>query len=60
MLLDEEMRQVLIFCEWKNEWWKDQVSRRDNLSTELAEGLQAYAGEQAAMELSLAGSFTAK
>jgi hypothetical protein len=60
VLLDEEMRRVLMFCEWKNGWWKDQVSKRDNLSSELAEGLHAYAREQAAMELSLADSFTAK
>jgi hypothetical protein len=60
VLLDEEMRRVLMFCEWKNMWWKEQVSRREGLASELTEGLQAYAAEQAAMELSLAASFTTK
>ena len=60
MLLDEEMRRVLVFCEWKNAWWKDQVTQRPAVSPEVDEGLLAYAQEQAAMEMALSVSFARK
>lgn len=71
VLLDEEMRRVLMFCEWKNRWWKDQVARRlvtlpeseENrafVSPELAEGLRAFSEDQAAQESALALSFSGK
>jgi hypothetical protein len=44
------MRRVLEFCEWKASWWKEQVERREDLSQHLAEGLRAYAEQQADME----------
>jgi hypothetical protein len=50
ILLDEEMRRVLEFCRWKEAWWKEQVPRRDGVSAPLADGLLAYAEEQADME----------
>lgn len=49
-LLDEEMRRVLVFCEWKADWWMKQVPLRRALDAPLAEGLHAYASEQADME----------
>jgi hypothetical protein len=60
------MRRALTFCEWKNGWWKDQVMHRTEdaegsvLSSELTEGLLAYAEEQAVMESALAMSFMGK
>jgi hypothetical protein len=64
ILLDEEMRRVLVFCGWKNTWWKEQIANRPEglagVSSELAEGLSAYAESQAAMETALAMSFAGK
>ena len=64
ILLDEEMRRVLVFCGWKNTWWKEQIANRPEgsvgVSPELAEGLSAYAESQAAMETALAVSFAGK
>jgi hypothetical protein len=60
VLLDEEMQWVLAFCEWKNAWWKEQVTQRPAVSPEVDEGLSAYAQEQAAMETALNVSFTRK
>jgi hypothetical protein len=44
------MRRVLEFCEWKATWWGDQVNAREDISSYLSEGLQAYAAQQADME----------
>ncbi|KIM87958.1 hypothetical protein PILCRDRAFT_44104, partial [Piloderma croceum F 1598] len=64
ILLDEEMRRVLVFCGWKNTWWKEQIVNRPEgsvgVSPELVEGLSAYAESQAAMETALAMSFAGK
>ncbi|KAF8181396.1 hypothetical protein K438DRAFT_1601641, partial [Mycena galopus ATCC 62051] len=50
ILLEEEMRRVLEYCAWKVKWWEDRRNSRTGVSAELAEGLQAYATEQAARE----------
>jgi hypothetical protein len=50
VLLDEEMRRILVFCYWKAAWWMEQVPLREGVSGPLAEGLRAYAEEQADME----------
>ena len=60
ILLDEEMRRVLVFCQWKESWWMEQAPLRQGLSRALEEGLQAYAGEQADMEKQIRISWTAK
>ncbi|KIM71813.1 hypothetical protein PILCRDRAFT_24708, partial [Piloderma croceum F 1598] len=60
VLLDEEMRRVLEFCRWKVSWWAEQVPRREALPAPLAEGLKAYAAEQADMEHRISLSWTAK
>ncbi|KAF8200630.1 hypothetical protein K438DRAFT_1514981, partial [Mycena galopus ATCC 62051] len=59
-LLEEEMRCVLQFCVWKAEWWDERREARAWVSPELAEGLQAYATEQAARERYWAASWQAK
>jgi hypothetical protein len=60
ILLDEEMRRVLEFCRWKALWWTEQVPRRENLSAQLAEGLCAYAEEQANQEQRICMAWTTK
>ncbi|KAJ7194745.1 hypothetical protein GGX14DRAFT_537360 [Mycena pura] len=60
ILLDEEMRRVLQFCQWKAAWWDARRYARRDVSPELAEGLCAYATEQAARERYWLTSWTAK
>jgi hypothetical protein len=60
ILLDEEMRRILVYCRWKENWWIEQVPRREGLSSSLAEGLHAYAQEQADMERRICSSWTTK
>lgn len=63
MLLDEEMRRVLQFCDWKQQWWKDQQDLRSLLAPHektLSEGLQAYSEKQMALERDIAQSWEAK
>lgn len=60
VLLDEEMRRVIEYCGWKASWWKQQASQRGDVSPELAEGLLAFAEEQAAMEDSIAVRFASQ
>ena len=50
LLLEEEMRRTIQFCVWKMKWWNNQVHRRTSLPSHLAEGITAYATEQAATE----------
>jgi len=41
---------MLKFCQWKALWWAEQAPCCSGLHAPLAEGLQAYAAEQANME----------
>lgn len=59
MLVDEEMRRVLDFCTWKANWWMERVNGREGVSEPLAEGLRAYALEQATRERAWATSWGA-
>lgn len=63
MLLDEEMRRVLQFCGWKEEWWQQQKQARsltaDHEKT-LREGLHAYAEKQIAFERKMAQAWELK
>jgi hypothetical protein len=60
VLLDEEMRRVLNFCEWKANWWIRQVPLRENVTGPLAEGLKAYTAEQADMEWRIHKAWSSK
>jgi hypothetical protein len=44
------MRRVLEFCGWKARWWDERVNCGRDVTTELAEGLRAYALAQATRE----------
>ncbi|EEB99230.1 hypothetical protein MPER_01130, partial [Moniliophthora perniciosa FA553] len=50
ILVDEEMRRSIEFCQWRSKWWLTQVGRRNNISPWVREGIMAYAIKQAAME----------
>ncbi|KDQ58046.1 hypothetical protein JAAARDRAFT_47246 [Jaapia argillacea MUCL 33604] len=44
------MHWAIVYCKWKATWWMSQKTRREDLSEDLAEGLCAYASEQAISE----------
>lgn len=57
LLLREEMRRVLAFLEWKANWWALKREARPVKDKALAEGLRAYADEQATLQHILRTSF---
>lgn len=64
VLLDEEMRRILVYCTWKAKWWRTESVRRvpelqDNDPC-LTEGLAAYGERQAALEDSIFTKWTVK
>ncbi|KAF8188524.1 hypothetical protein K438DRAFT_1764272 [Mycena galopus ATCC 62051] len=65
VLVEEEMRRVLEFCVWKAKWWRKKAEPGEDcdgvtVSAELAEGLAAYALEQAAREEAWLAAWGAK
>jgi hypothetical protein len=58
-LLEEEMRRILVFLEWKAQWWR---ALRDGRPTvegeELREGLLAYAERQAVIQDEMKARFS--
>ena len=60
LLLREEMRRVLAFLEWKSTWWVDRRNlQRADVTSDLAEGLQAYAQTQGDLQQALKEHFCA-
>ena len=57
MLLKEEMNRVLKYLEWKSEWWRRRADARSGLSKDLAEGVRAYAQDQADIQAALCMHF---
>ena len=57
LLLKEEMRRVLVFLEWKSEWWLQWQGLRKGLPQDLDEGLKAFALGQADLQKRLASHF---
>jgi hypothetical protein len=57
LLLKEEMRRVLVFLEWKHDWWLQWQSLREGLPLELGEGLRAFSLGQADLQKGLASHF---
>jgi uncharacterized protein YecA (UPF0149 family) len=49
-LVEEEMRRALEFTRWLSSWWIQQATIRTGISSNLQEGLMAYAAEMADME----------
>ena len=56
-LLQEEMRRVLQFLEWKAQWWRSKASKRGGVDSTLANGLTAYSEKQAIITERLAQEF---
>jgi hypothetical protein len=56
-LVKEEMRRVLAFLEWKAKWWMDRRGRDLGVRPDIADGIRAYAAEQAHINRELARSF---
>ncbi|KAK0438387.1 hypothetical protein EV421DRAFT_1738444 [Armillaria borealis] len=59
-LLREEQRRVLATLRYRAKWWDDRRSGWPGLSTEVAEGVRAYAAQQREGQLALADHFTWK
>ena len=56
-LVKEEMRRVLVFLEWKADWWTKEGGRVLNVRPDIADGIRAYAAKQAHINRALARSF---
>ena len=57
ILLIEEMRRVIVFLDWKANWWVGQSGLRHDVSNEVSDGLHAYAAKQAHIMHSMAMKF---
>ncbi|KJA13849.1 hypothetical protein HYPSUDRAFT_209191 [Hypholoma sublateritium FD-334 SS-4] len=57
LLLQEEMRRVLEFLEYKAVQWEIRTEAREGMEPEAMEGIRAYATEQAVLQRKLASSF---
>ncbi|KAJ7772710.1 hypothetical protein DFH07DRAFT_953170 [Mycena maculata] len=60
LLLEEEMRRISQFLLWRSEWWLEQVGRRGLEDGPQAEGENAYALRQSALQVSRRGRFEEK
>jgi len=47
LILQEEMRRVIAWFEWKATWWEEQAARRTDCGPEILAGVLAYAYKQA-------------
>lgn len=57
-LLQEEMRRVVAFLEWKSTWWGEKVgSRKGCITADIQQGIDGYARKQANTYHELAVSF---
>lgn len=54
LLIQEEMRRVLAYHEWRNTWWEEQSSRRTVGDGTIQSGLAGYAKKQAAISRRMA------
>ena len=43
LIIQEEMRRVLAFFEWKSTWWLEQANQRQGLESSIESGVIAYA-----------------
>ena len=52
-LLYAEMERILLFLQWRANWWLNQVSKRTDTTDDIKSGLSAYAHKQSNMFLNL-------
>jgi hypothetical protein len=57
LLIQEEMRRTIAFCEYKAEQWTEHVTARPGLQLDILDGVRAYAHYQAAIQRNRAASF---
>lgn len=53
-IIQEEMRRVIAWFEWKVTWWEQQATRRENAKQDILRGISAYAYKQANIMRSMA------
>lgn len=53
-IVQEEMRRVLAWFEWRATWWEAQATQRGNGNGDILHGVSAYAFKQAAITLHIA------
>ena len=49
LIVQEEMRQVIVYHEWKAAWWRDRSSLRNDNDLAILNGVSGYAYKQAAI-----------
>lgn len=49
LIIQEEMRRVLSYFEWRADWWLEQENRRKSADLSLLSGVSAYAHKQATL-----------
>ena len=59
LLVQEEMRRVIAFLDWKATWWLSQGQRRSDVRDDIKAGLAAYAAQQSNLMQHLAETFAA-
>jgi hypothetical protein len=47
LILQEEMRRVIVWFEWRASWWEQQATRRVNAKPDILGGISAYTYKQA-------------
>jgi hypothetical protein len=54
LIIQEEMRRVIMYQQWRALWWRDQGKRRTDADSATLHGVSAYAEKQASLCESLA------
>ena len=54
LIIQEEMRRVIAFFEWRSAWWLEQANRRQTLEPSIESGVIAYAHKQSTLCLRMA------
>jgi hypothetical protein len=57
LIIQEEMRRVLAYFEWRSAWWLEKANRRLNLESSVQSGVVAYAHKQSALCLQMAARY---
>jgi hypothetical protein len=47
LIIQEEMRRVIMYHQWRAQWWRDQGKRRTDTDSATLHGIAAYAEKQA-------------
>jgi hypothetical protein len=54
LIIQEEMRRVLAYFEWRSSWWLEQANQRVGLESSVQSGVVAYAHKQSSLCLRMA------